>query len=147
MLGLLKVVLVTLVPWIELRGSIPLGIAIGLDPLLVFFTALLVNVLIIPLVFVGLDLFYNLVSGNAFVRQVVERTRNKATLRLRKYGLLGLLLFVAVPLPGTGAYSGALAAWLFGLDRKKSFTAIALGVTVAGLLVLSASVGIMFAAG
>ncbi len=145
MLELLKIIIITLIPGIELRGSIPAGIAMGVDPLLVFSTALLANIAVIPFAFLGLDLFYELLSKNKLVKKYVERTRRKATPRVQKYGLLGLLLFVAVPLPGTGAYTGVIAAWLFGFDRKKSTTVISLGVITAGLLVLAASVGaVMF---
>jgi uncharacterized membrane protein len=67
----------------------------------------------------------------------------KASKYVDKYGLLGLALFVGVPLPGTGAYSGALAAHLLGMEKKKAMIAVAIGITIAGILVSLASLGIL----
>ena len=68
----------------------------------------------------------------------IERVRRKAHPHILKYGYLGLTLFVAVPLPVTGAYTGTLAAWLFGMERKKAFLALSLGVVMAGIIVTAA---------
>lgn len=133
---LLLLIGITVVPAIELRGSIPVGLARQLPPLLVFVVTVLANCLIIPLTFVILDLTYErwLVRW-ALVRRQVDRVRRSGARLVERYELLGLTLFVAVPLPGTGAYSGVLLAWLLGMDRRSSMVAIAAGVVLAGIAV------------
>ena len=72
----------------------------------------------------------------------IRRKADKLEKKMDNWGFLALALFVAVPLPGTGAWTGTLVAWVLGLERWKSFLAIALGVTIAGLIILFASLGI-----
>jgi len=67
----------------------------------------------------------------------MERTRHKTEHYVKKYGYWGLAIFVAVPLPFTGAYTGALAAWFFGMDKWKAFWSIFIGVAIAGGIVLA----------
>ena len=142
MRNLLLLGAVTVVPWVELRGAIPLGIAMGLHPLWVLVVTVVANCLIIVPGFVALDLMYDrwLARLPAIQRQV-ERVRAKGTSYVERYELVGLALFVAVPLPGTGAYSGTLLAWLLGLDRKRAALAIAAGVLMAGVIVTLAVSG------
>lgn len=138
----LQVLLLNLVPGIELRGGIPLGVYLGLDPLAVFGLSVLANMLIIPCGFVGLDILWKrFFSRIAFFRGVLEKAHVKSKPYLNKYGLLGLGIFVAIPLPATGAYTGTLLAWALGMDRRASGISIAGGVLVAGILVLAVSLG------
>jgi len=133
---LLLLIAITLVPAIELRGSIPVGLARNLPPIPVFLVTVAANCLIIPLVFAVLDLTYDRwLSRWWIVRRQVERVRRAGTRLIDRYELLGLTLFVAVPLPGTGAYSGVLLAWLLGTKRRGSMLAIAAGVIIAGVAV------------
>jgi uncharacterized membrane protein len=126
----------TLVPWIELRGSIPLAIALGWSPLTAGLVGVLVNWCVIVPGYLFLDLCYTRwLSRFAVVRRVVARVRAKGGGLVERYELLGLALFVAVPLPGTGAYSGTLLAWLLGLPRWRAMGAVALGVLIAGIAV------------
>ena len=142
MRDLLLLIGVSVVPWIELRGAIPLGIAMGHDPLWVMAVAVVSNCLIILPGFLVLDLLYTRwLQRVPFVRQQVERVRAKGAAYVERYELLGLALFVAVPLPGTGAYAGTLLAWLLGLDRRRAATAIAAGVLTAGIVVTLAAAG------
>lgn len=126
---------ITLLPGIELRGSIPIGIAYGFNPLWVFLLLTLVNIAIIVPLLLFLEWFFHLVEKINIVDFFVRRTRKKAGPYVKKYGVIGLALFVGVPLPGTGAYTGALAAHLLGLDKKRAFFAIAMGVLIAGSIV------------
>jgi uncharacterized membrane protein len=83
-----------------------------------------------------LDLTYDRwLSRWRLVRRQVERVRRTGARLIDRYELLGLTLFVAVPLPGTGAYSGVLLAWLLGMKRGASMLAIAAGVIIAGVAV------------
>lgn len=144
MRGLLVVAAVTLVPWIELRGSIPLGVAMGYHPLLVLAVSVAANCLIIIPGFLALDLLYaRWLARVPWVHRQVERVRAQGSRYVERYELLGLALFVAVPLPGTGAYSGTLLAWLLGLDRSRAALAIALGVLGAGIAVTLAVTGVV----
>ncbi len=70
----------------------------------------------------------------------LERTRKKVGPKVERYGYLGLTLFVAIPLPITGAYTGTLGAWFFEMKKGKSFSAIILGVIIAGMIVSVVSV-------
>lgn len=134
----------TLVPWIELRGAIPLGVAMGYHPLLVFALSVAVNCLIIVPGFVALDLFYQRwLSRVPWVHRQVDRVRARGSRYVERHKLLGLAVFVAVPLPGTGAYSGTLLAWLLGLDRRRAGLAIAAGVAAAGAVVTLVAVGVI----
>jgi uncharacterized membrane protein len=71
----------------------------------------------------------------------MHKKAKKVENRFEKFEYLSLVLFVAIPLPGTGAWTGALVSWILGLNRWKSFIAIAFGVTIAGFLVLLLSLG------
>ena len=141
----LNLLLITFVPYIELRGSIPVGIGLGMDPLWVFIVCTVANVLIILPIFIFLDFaferFFRIGWIHRHVKGKVDSVRNTAITRIDRYGLLGLAAFVAIPLPGTGAYTGCLAAYLLDLERKRSALAIGVGVFVAGILVTLASLG------
>ena len=134
---------ITILPWIELRGSIPYGIGSGMNPAFVFLFVLALNIAIIPLIYIGLDVFYKrfFIRYRLF-RNVVESVRKRGEKYIQKYGLLGLAIFVGIPLPGTGAYSGTALAWLLGMRKGESFLAVAIGVLIAGVLVTLFSVGI-----
>jgi uncharacterized membrane protein len=71
------------------------------------------------------------------------RVRRKGEPTVRKYGLLGLLLFVAVPLPITGAYTGTVLSWLLAMEWKRSFIAVGIGVVCAGVIVMLATLGVI----
>jgi len=144
---LLWLVGVSLVPGVELRGSIPLGVGLGLHPVLVFGITVAANCALVPPWFLALDLFYDRVLSrwSWFRRLMVERVRARGGGLVQRYGLLGLALFVGVPLPGTGAYSGALLAWLLGLERRGATLAIAAGVLLAGVAVTLVATGVLAA--
>ncbi len=136
------IALLSLVPWVELRGSVPLAIAKGHPPLFSFLVCTFTNLLVIAPAWVALDLCYHrFLSRFRWVRGKVEGVRAKGTPYVQRYELVGLMLFVSLPLPGTGAYAGTLLAWLLGLPKAKAWVAVAAGVVVAGLLVTAASVG------
>lgn len=141
---LLLLIGITIVPAIELRGSIPVGLARHLHPAWVVAVAVAANCLIIPPAFLVLDLTYDRwLSRFGIIRRQVDRVRRAGTRLVERYELLGLTLFVAVPLPGTGAYSGVLLAWLLGMRRQASMLAIAAGVVIAGIAVLLIASGVL----
>jgi uncharacterized membrane protein len=138
------VLLVTISPIGELRGGIPLGILkYELDPLFIFCIAVIANALIFFPVFFALRLFYDkLLCRIPLFNKYLDSLRKRGKPKVDKYGFWGLALFVAVPLPLTGAYTGTILAWLLGMDWKKAFPAIGLGVIVAGVVVLLITLGV-----
>ncbi|MCK9356091.1 MAG: small multi-drug export protein [Dehalococcoidia bacterium] len=144
MRDVLLVILATVTPVSELRGAIPLGIGLGLDPVLTFAVAVITNaVLFLPTRFV-LEFFYSSVLRRLprFDRYLLG-VRKRGQPVVEKYGLLGLALFVAVPLPLTGAYTGTILSWLLAMEWKRSFIAVVLGVLVAGIVVMLATLGVV----
>jgi uncharacterized membrane protein len=135
----LEIILLSMLPISELRGGIPLAIAYHIHPLLAFLVCTLANIAIVPLVFLFLvtvnRLLLKIDAYSRFFHHFLERAQHKIHKSVEKYGYLGLMIFVAIPLPMTGAYTGTLGAWALGMDKKKAFVSIALGVIIAGIIV------------
>ncbi len=135
----LVVFVVSMLPIVELRGAIPLAVfQFKFDILKAFLLSVGGNLLIVvPLVFL-MDLAEKHFRKYALLDRWMSRLFERAKKRggyVEKYKSLGLFLFVAIPLPGTGAWTGALVAYLLSMDKKIAFISIALGVVMAGLLV------------
>jgi len=132
-------VLLALAPIAELRGAIPYALYNGMGIIPAFLLSVAVNSLVSPLLLLFISTLHRLLSkwkwyARAFER-VVERARRKVHDPVEKYGYWGLAIFVAIPLPMTGAWTGALGAWVLGMNPKKSFLAITAGVIGAGVVV------------
>ncbi len=138
---ILAVAAISVLPYIELRGAIPVAIAKGLAPIEAFLICTMANILIIPVIFLFMDHIYPYFAHLGIVKRVLEKVHVKTHEHVKRYGSLGLGLFVAVPLPGTGAYAGTLAAYIFEIEKKHAFRSIAVGVAVAGVLVTLISAG------
>jgi uncharacterized membrane protein len=141
---ILKIIIFSLLPISELRGGIPIGLSSGLPLSVVFSVAVFSNILVFPIFYLFLTFVHDLLMKLKFYRKYfdffLERTRRKVGPKVEKYGYLGLTLFVAIPLPITGAYTGTLGAWFFKMKRRKSFLAVILGVLIAGIIVSIVSV-------
>lgn len=128
-----------LLPIFELRGAIPFGMTQDLPLIFLIPFCVVLNALVGPLVFLFLSTVHKLFSRfsryRALFDKIVARARRKVHAKVEKYGYLGLALFVAIPLPITGAYTGALGAWVLGLDPKKTYLAVLLGVVIAATVV------------
>ena len=145
----LIVFLISMVPLVELRGAIPYAVGFDLPLVPSYIVSILGNMLPVPFIFLfgrkvlewGKDLKY--VGG--FFRWCLEKGE-KAGTKLEskaKVGLyVALLLFVGIPIPGTGAWSGTLAASLLNMDFKKSVIFVMLGVILAGVIMLAVSLGV-----
>ncbi len=153
-LRLLYAVFLTLMPVSELRGGLPLAVIYALDndiPLVfVFCLIVLVNIFLIFFIFYFLDKLHHGFMNLKFYRKFFEKYLKGFQKKVDKFegkyatlGFLALVLFVAVPLPGTGAWGGGLLSWLLGLDRQKSVLSIALGVIIAGLFVFLGTLGLI----
>ena len=136
------VILATLTPLSELRGGIILGIALGLNPALVFFIAVVANALLFFPVFFALQLFYHrFLSRFPLFNRYLEKLKERGKPKVDRYGFLGLTLFVAVPLPVTGVYTATFLSWLLGMEWRKAFPPIALGAVIAGVIWLLGVLG------
>lgn len=136
---LLGTIGLALLPISELRGAIPFAVARGMPVLEAYFIAVFFNALVAPLAFIFLETFHKLFYRWAFYASVfdrfVERSRHKVHAKVERYGYLGIMLFVAVPLPITGAWTGTLGAWILGLGRRKTMMVVAGGVLISGIIV------------
>ena len=151
-LRLIYAIILTIMPVTELRIGLPLAITHAIDyniPIFFIFPLILfLNILVVFFIFYFLDnlhhLFMRIKIYRKFFGKFLERFQKRVDKFERKYeagGFLALMLFVAVPLPGTGAWSGCLVSWLLGLDRKKSISSIIIGVIIAGVLILLGTLG------
>lgn len=140
---ILTVLIASASPISELRGGIPLGIAFGLPPSEVFLLAVVTNMLIFFPARAVLEVFYRSVLRHLplFDRYLL-RVRRTGTPTVEKYGLLGLAVFVGIPLPFTGAYTGTVLSWLLAMELKRSFLGVVLGVLLAGVVVMAVTLGV-----
>jgi len=138
----IAVVVLGALPVSELRGAIPLALSMGFSPLKAYLLAFTGNLLpVIPLLFLLQpisDRLRHIKIFERFFNWLFERTRKKASL-IEKFEALGLILFVAIPLPITGAWTGCVAATLFKIRFRYAFLSIVVGVIIAGLIVLGLS--------
>lgn len=144
----LATMLIAMIPIAELRGAIPVALGVyNLSVFSAYFWSVFGNV--IPIIF--LLLWLEPVSRflmkrsrilDKFFRWLFERTRRKFTKKYEKWGLLALTIFVAIPLPVTGGWTGSVAAFVFGIPFYKALPSIVLGILIAGLIVTLASLGV-----
>lgn len=143
----LSVLFVSMVPVIELRGGIPLGVGMGLSRFLVFIAAVVGNMIPVPFIVVYINKVFMLIRRHmpkldGFVSRL-ERHGGAKGERVERYGAIALLTFVAIPLPGTGAWTGALIAACVGMKLKPAFLSIFIGVLIAAVLVMLATLGVI----
>lgn len=134
------------VPVVELRGAIPAGVALGLEPQLACGAAILGNLLPVPFIILLVRQAFDLLRKHPFFATKIDALERRAHLKgrlVRKYRLLGLTLFVAIPLPGTGAWTGALVAAFLNIRLRNALPAITLGVLIAGGLVTLMTMGVI----
>lgn len=135
----IAVFLLSMMPVSELRGSIPLGISLGISPWKSFTISLIGNIIIVPILLLIFRPVIRFFARTRFLkkpaRYIIKKIDNRAS-RVTKYELFGLFLLVAIPLPTTGAWTGCGVASLLKLDYKKSLISIIAGVISSGLIVL-----------
>ena len=145
---MLKTLVTAMRPIIEIRGAIPVGVASGLDPWLAFAVGFVGNMLPIPiLILLTRKVNEWLKKHNMLVKLTawLENKGSKGAQKVQKYSFWGLFILVAIPLPGTGAWTGALVASLLDMRLKRALPAIAMGVAAAGLIVLLVTYGVISA--
>jgi len=139
--------LISMVPIVELRGGLPYGIALGLDYPLALGMAIIGNMLPVPfIIFYIRKVFIWIRQHMQWMDDFITRIEKKAHLKgqtVQKYGALGLCILVAIPLPGTGAWTGALVAVLLDMRLKKALPSIILGVCIAAAIMTAVTYGVI----
>lgn len=139
------VFIVSLLPILELRGGILVGFLLGMDILPSFIIAFIGNIIPVPFILMFIKFIFKKLKKTR-MKGFIEKIENKAMSKsnqIQKYAYLGLFLFVGIPLPGTGAWTGSLIAALLDMDMKKSFGIIVLGVIMAGIIISILSYGVL----
>ena len=135
-----------MVPVVELRGAIPVGVAAGLPPAVACAAAVLGNLMPVPLIMLLARRVMDWLRGMAFFGPKINWLERRAHLKgriVRKYRLMGLVILVAIPLPGTGAWTGALVASVLDIRMRNAVPAIFLGLVVAGVLITVLTMGVI----
>ena len=146
----LLVFLVSMVPVVELRGAIPIALGMGLDTTWSYIICVLGNIVPVPIIYFFARKFLTWGARQKYIGKVCnffltkgERAGQKLVAKTGRYGLfLALLLFVGIPLPGTGAWTGTLAASFLDMGFKSAVAAVALGVIMAGIIMAVGSTGV-----
>ena len=143
----LHTLIMAMTPVVELRGAIPFGLAMGLDPVSCFIAAVIGNCIPIPFIILFIEHVFRLMRKmspkfGAIVDKLEQRAAEKSDM-VEKYALWGLVILVAIPLPGTGAWTGSLVAALMNVPLRKSGPACVLGVLIAGAVVMAISTGVI----
>ena len=142
---LLMTFLVAMVPVIELRGAIPAGIAAGLSPALACAAAVAGNLVPAPFIILLGRRVMDWLRGAPFFGPKVAWLERRAHLKgrvVRKYRILGLVILVGIPLPGTGAWTGALVASLLDIRMRHALPAIFLGLVIAAAITTAITLGL-----
>jgi uncharacterized membrane protein len=143
---ILHVFILSALPVSELRGGIPLAIYYGMNPVEAYLLCIAGNAFPVPFLLLFLEKIRMLAERwsftSKFFRYIMDRTEKKKGV-IEKYGYAGLTIFVAIPLPITGAWTGSLLAFILGLKTSKSFLFIFLGILIAGIIVALTSIGLI----
>lgn len=139
MKDILLTFLVAMVPVVELRGAIPFGVVRGLNLWTAIIASMLGNLMPVPFIILFIRKIFAWMRAHMpkldglVLRMEKKAEKNRAA--VEKYAFWGLVILVAIPLPGTGAWTGALVAAMMEIRLKRAFPAIAIGVAIAGVIV------------
>ena len=144
----LATLIVSMLPVIELRGAIPMGVGLGLPVWQAAVIAMVGNMLPVPFIIAFVRTLMDWLRTKSdrarrFVSWLERKGSGEKALRVQQTQFWGLLLFVAVPLPGTGAWTGALIAAMLNMRMKRALPPILLGVLIAGIIVSLATAGVI----
>ena len=135
-----------MVPVLELRGAIPVGVAAGLSPWVACVTAILGNLVPVPFIMLLIRNIFDWLRDTKFFGPKIVALEKRAHLKgrvVRKYRLLGLIVLVGIPLPGTGAWTGALVAALLDIRLRNAIPAIFIGLLIAASITLAVTMGVI----
>lgn len=142
--GELIIFIISMIPILELRGGLLIASLMHIPMLKAVFICIIGNIIPIPFILLFIKKIFALLKKTKLFRPLVEKLENKAmgkSEQVQKYEFLGLLLFVGIPLPGTGAWTGSLIAALLDVDIKKASFAIFLGLILATIIMCLFSYG------
>lgn len=128
-----------MIPIIEQKVAIPVGILAQMDALQVYFLTLIGAILPAPFIILFVKAIFQYLKRFKGFERIVDKLERRALSKseqVEKYKMIGLLLFVAIPLPGTGVWTGSLIAALLGIDKKQAILAVVLGAILCGLIIL-----------
>ncbi len=142
---ILATFLVSMVPIVELRGAIPIGVGYGLEYWVAVVVSVIGNIVPVPFIILFIRKIFAIMRKwskklDGFITKLEKRAESKSDV-VQKYAFWGLFLLVAIPLPGTGAWTGALVAAMLDMRLKRAFPAIALGVVTAAAIVTFVTFG------
>ena len=146
MLKYLYTFFISMLPIIELRGAIPVGAASGLPWYINYLLCCVGNMLPVPVILFFVEYVLNFMKQVKHLDRIaywVEEKAEKYKGQVTKYATWGLLLFVAVPLPGTGAWTGSLVAAFIKMKKKTAFFSVLGGVLIAGVIITLISYGVL----
>ena len=146
MQNILMTFFISMVPVIELRGAIPVAVAGGVDIPTALLVAIIGNLVPVPFIIIFIrKIFKWMQKKSQWLAGIVHKMEAKADAKkdqVLKYEFWGLMILVAIPLPGTGAWTGALVAAMLDMQLKRAFPAIVVGVITAGIIVTIATYGV-----
>ena len=140
------VAIISVLPILELRGGLLAAGALNLSPFIAYPIAIIANLLPIPFILMFLTSIFNWMKKTKLFKGVVEKLEKKAEKhkgRFEKGEFIALILFVGIPIPGTGAWTGALIASVLGMNKKKAMLAITIGVFMASIIMMILSYGLL----
>ena len=142
----LIIFIISLMPILELRGGLIAATLLGLSGLKSFLICFIGNIIPIPFILWLITPIFNWLKKTKLFSGIVNKLESKAMRKkeqIEKLQYLGLMLFVGIPLPGTGAWTGCLIAAMLGMNKKKAMLYAVLGVVMAGIIMMGLSYGIL----
>lgn len=142
----LVVFIISLMPILELRGGLIAASLIGLDPIPSYIISIIGNILPVPFILLFMSSILNWMRNSKYFKKIaawLDKKVEKNKTKIESLGFWGLVLFVGIPLPGTGAWTGCLVASVLQMDRKKAFLATLLGVIMASIIMMFISFGLL----
>ena len=142
------VFIISLMPILELRGGLLAAALLGLDPIPSYIISIIGNILPVPFILLLINKVLNWMRNSKieFFKKIanwLDEKVEKHKGQIEKFGYIGVILFVGIPLPGTGAWTGSLIASVLEMDRKKTFLAVLAGVFMASIIMMFLSFGIV----
>ena len=138
----LTVFIISLMPILELRGGLLAASLLNINGIVAYIVCIIGNIIPVPFILWFMKKILDSAHFSKFAKWL-DKKIDKRKGQLEKYGYLGLVLFVGIPLPGTGAWTGCLIASVLEMDKKKSFIAAVLGIIMASIIMMLLSYGVL----
>lgn len=142
----IAVFIISLLPILELRGGLIAAALLGLDPIPSYIISIIGNILPVPFILLLITKVLDWMRNHKHFQKIANWLDSKVEKhkgQIEKYGYLGIILFVGIPIPGTGAWTGSLIASVLEMDKKKTFLAVLVGIFLASLIMMFLSFGII----